>query len=77
MYLVYVKFKLFGISIFEQIIISVLSGLNDMNHFPDQVLSLFRSWFITNSKVFELYNTISNSLENKEFSCFVFWIHME
>jgi hypothetical protein len=40
-----------GISIFEQIIISILSGLNDMSHCPDQVLSLFRSWFITNSKV--------------------------
>jgi hypothetical protein len=32
-------------SILEQIIISVLSGLNDMSHFPDQVLSLFNFSF--------------------------------
>jgi hypothetical protein len=44
-------FKLLFYSIFEQVIISVVSGLNDMGHFPDQVLSLFKSWFITNSKV--------------------------
>ena len=44
-------FNCLFISIFEQIIISVLSGLNDMSHFSDQVLSLFRSCSITNSKV--------------------------